>query len=186
MAKKDELPGHVGAGHHGIDPVQFLREQPVPQAVSARPPAGFKPLDAAAVQRLNKIGGRNLSEAQAAIDEIAKDPSGYRADFGAKPDPAVAVPLAARLSAVSAAVRAAETELAYLKNLEDVVVHDVAAFLKLAGDDLIHAKTKDANVADRHPKLDAYTSSVGKAIADGIAQAKATRDAVAAASKPSK
>ena len=163
---------------HVQDAIQFLRDVPIPDMkVLPKVPSGYKPLKPEEIKRLQKISEDNLAEAQAALDEIATNQEQYIEDFGTKPHPVIAVHLSSRLSEARQAVRETEARLAFLKAIEDVIIHDSKGFLTTATKDLDHAKTKDATVEGRHERLARYDNAVSKAISDGIAQAKTNKKA---------
>ena len=164
---------------HLTDQIDFQRKVAIPtEDAIPKAPAEYESFNSSELSRLRKIGGDNIAEAVAAIQEIVDDPKQYRADFGPKaPDPALAVHLGRRFSIVSAAVARTESLLAFLKSVENVAVHDIAVFLDKVREDFDYAQKKDSNVASNHKKLGAYFAGVSKAISDGIAHAKALKEA---------
>ena len=106
------------------------------------------------------------------------------ADLGnLAPDPRRARSLRARMDRIRAAKVKAESFTVWINDQEDIVNHDAMTFIDEVAGDIRHLAQKRPQIATRYPHILAIAEQRSQSISDGMARARAARDAEAAKHK---
>ena len=150
-------------------------ELPDPGSIAAVP-EGFKPLDGATRQALLKVPAEQEAEVDLAMAQLWEKRMTLVKDLGTlAPDAAKGKACEERMRAAREANRKVQALAVYTEEQEALANHAVAGHLNLASHDIEHMAERNAQIAERYPKVLTVVAQRREAIVVGIARSKASK-----------